>query len=64
MTRHLSDDVNFLYSLHLKSNQIKFIRHTQYTKAKTYTVYSERGAAGSSQTANASPMGYTVTKNN
>jgi len=43
-----------------KTNEMKFIRHTQYTKAK-YTVYSKCDATGSSQRANAPLIGYPVT---
>jgi len=40
---------------------MNFIRHTQYTKAK-YTVYSKRGATGSSQRASDPLMGCPVTE--
>jgi len=53
--------ITLLRGSSFKSNQIKFIHHTQYTKAK-YTVYSQCGATGSSQRPNAPLMGHPVTK--
>jgi len=48
----------------MKSNQVKSVysSHTQYTKTKTYAVYSKCGVTGSSQRANDPLMGYPVTK--